>query len=171
MPRERLIARQRLIRIYEDGYVEASVTYLESLEQEWVTYPFVLELYFNMLVQLYQTRYLKPRTQIPFLTGLRDRVLMSYDPNYFKDIVRLTPDQFNRILGMIRNNQRFRSADRQLPEEKSITYLKVELFRPGTRGLPIEKVAWIFGVNRGAVQEDTWRFIKALNGFMPQFVV
>ncbi|KAF9535984.1 hypothetical protein EC957_001031, partial [Mortierella hygrophila] len=114
---------------------------------------------------LLETRYLAPRVPIPFSTELRDKVLNEYNSDRFRDIMRLSREQFDRLVSLIApsrhftgNGERVSTADAQDDPERGIDsaesvsiQLKVALFRLGTKGISSIKVAWIMGVSEGAV--------------------
>lgn len=147
-------------------------------------YPTIIHAYFVVVKSLYENRYLSPRTRVPFSTDLRDRILDEYDSDRFKDIIRLTKDQFARLVVLIAPSRHFTGVgERVSPEkmqddqqrgidtaEKVALQLKVALFRLGTKGISTKKVAFTMGVSDGAVNIYTWRCIFAIED-LDDFVV
>ncbi|KAG0354915.1 hypothetical protein BC939DRAFT_529412 [Gamsiella multidivaricata] len=146
MPKQRYTIRQRLIKECEKGFFEAAKRYAEHQS----TGPFgihELEMYYNALQYLYQNRYLAPRSRLPFSTDLRDRVLEEYSAHHFKSIMHITPAQFASLVELISRSSQFRPKNDNFPQAPVEIQLKVALFRLGTKGTAVEKVAWVFGVS------------------------
>lgn len=116
-------------------------------------------------------RYIRERKRLQFTTDLRDRVIDSYPVERFKEMLRLTPSQFEDLVDLIRENPCMRSGNSIPPREVIRIKLKVALFRLGTRGISEAKVASIFGISDGSVSAYTWQCIYAIEDLMPQFVV
>ncbi|KAF8930737.1 hypothetical protein BGZ47_000409 [Haplosporangium gracile] len=108
-PQRQYTERQLLIRQYEEKFVQAC--------EESAGYDPVMPLvYSQILSQLYASRYLKPRMRMPFSTVLRDQVLSRYAFDKFKNIIRLTPKQFDDLLALIQDHRVFRSLNPAHPQ-------------------------------------------------------
>lgn len=126
--------------------------------------------YYELLLRLHHSRYLRPRIPMPFSTDLRDRVLSGYNDEQFRNILRVTPGQFNILVGIIRDNIQFQADNPFIPQAPVEVQLKVALFRLGTKGVSIKKVAWVFGVSDGSVSVYTWRCIHALVSLEREYI-
>ncbi|KAG0044380.1 hypothetical protein BGZ89_006077 [Linnemannia elongata] len=137
--------------------------------------PILLEGLYLAIKTLYESRYLAPRYRLPVSSDLRDRVLDAYSSTRFKDIIRLTREQFDQLITLVSPSQHFGGMGQDEPEDVQsasiILQMKVALFCLGTKGVSVKKVAFIFGVSAGSVLAYTWRCIFASEELVPQFVV
>lgn len=134
-------------------------------------HPYLPIAYCEILSRLYSTRYLQPRMRMPFSTILRDQVLPQYAPDKFRNIIRLTPNQFDALLVLIQDNHVFQSQDPTRPQAPVRTQLLVTLYRLGTKGLSTYKCAFTMGVGHGTVDLYTWRCIRAIEDLEDQYIV
>ncbi|KAK3831157.1 MAG: hypothetical protein J3R72DRAFT_358697, partial [Linnemannia gamsii] len=84
-------------------------------------------------------------------------------PDKFKNIIRLTPKQFNELLSLIQDNHVFRSPVR--------TQLLVALYRLGTKGISTHKIALTMGVGQGSVNLYTGRCIRAIEELEERYII
>ncbi|KAF9301075.1 hypothetical protein BGZ91_009653, partial [Linnemannia elongata] len=99
-----------------------------------------------------------------------DRVLSEYPVKKFKAIIRLTPEQLTKLARVLSRNVAFQKNNKEPSLEQIIIELKVTLFRLGVEGVPIDTVAFIFGVSTGSVHNYTWRCINALKALADRYI-
>lgn len=102
---------------------------------------------------------------VPSSSVLREEVLVQYaevKPMKFRSILRLTPVQFDLLIQLIEGNDVFKSKNPLKPQAPVRTQLIVALYRLGTKGISVEKVALTFGVGQGTVSLYTRRCVKAI---------
>ncbi|ORZ07070.1 hypothetical protein BCR41DRAFT_360575, partial [Lobosporangium transversale] len=162
---------QRLTDAIEQRFLRAVEEVRRQVENGDDADLFQLETYANILSFMYRNRYLRPRCRKPYSTELRDRVLDAYNAEDYSGIIRLTPEQFQELAEILGRAPLFQLRKTGDPLANIKIQLKVTLFRLGTKGISIKKVAWVFGCSVGAVHSYTWRCIKAINNLVEQFVV
>lgn len=170
LTRHRPTEKQRLIQRCLEAFDMAIDEHHLLQQLIGPTHPTIPLLWYEFLMQLYSARYLRPRRRLPFSTDLRNRVLSLYPKDKFKTIIRLEPEELNRLARILSGNNAFRHDDQEPALEQIIIELKVTLFRLGVEGVPVEHVAFIFGVSVGSVHNYTWRCIHALAALAPQYV-
>ena len=86
-------------------------------------------------------------------------MLEEYSEEDFKAIIRLSPDDLHALAELLSGQEGLAVGDRD-GNDDPLTHIKLQLtitlFRLGTKGISIKKVAWIFGVSRGLVHAYTW---------------
>lgn len=93
----------------------------------------------------------------------------THDPGPGDTVPILTRNQFASLLNLIRFNQLFATTNEG---EASISdQLRVALFQLGTKDVPIEHVARVFGFSPEMVHTYTWRCIQAIRDLQSEFVV
>ncbi|KAK5821507.1 hypothetical protein F5H01DRAFT_275212 [Linnemannia elongata] len=127
--------------------------------------------YSQILSQLYASRYLRPRMRMPFSTVLRDQVLSRYASDKFKNIIRLTPKQFDNLLALIQDSHVFQSLNPAYPQAPVRVQLLVALYRLGTKGISTHKIAFTMGVGQGTVDLYTWRCLEAIEELEDQYII
>ncbi|KAF9092283.1 hypothetical protein BGX29_010531 [Mortierella sp. GBA35] len=170
-PQQRLTSRQLLLKEYEELFVQACKDHLHSLSSRPGLHPFLPFAYYDILLYLHTTRYLNPRQRMPFSTVLREDILPQYSPDKFQRILRLTPLQLDRLVGLIQDSEHFKPKDPARPQAPIKTQLMVALYRLGTKGLSTHKVAFTMGIGQGTVNLYTWRCIYAIEELQSKFIV
>lgn len=136
---------------------------------EGPTHTTIPPLWRELLMHLYSARYLQPRRRLPFSTDLKDQVLSLYPKDRIKAIIRVEPEQLNRMARILWGNNVFRQNSHEPALEQIIIEIKVTLFRLGMEELHVEHVAFIFGISIGSVHNCTWRCIFAIEALADQY--
>ncbi|KAF9409749.1 hypothetical protein BGZ76_005617, partial [Entomortierella beljakovae] len=114
-----------------------------------------LRLYSNLYDHISTTRKLRFHGPIPTTADIRTRVLPSYAPAHFKDIVRVTPSQFDMIVDLIKDSRQFQKNIKRQQQEPVKDQLLVALYRLSSPGISIPHAALTFGYGRGTVHKFT----------------
>lgn len=117
------------------------------------------------------TRYLKSRTNNIFRsTVYRDRVLVDGNGSFFQDTFRMSYEQFNYIVNIIKDSPVFQKTGRKNQKPVSIQ-LKVALHRLCHDGSlsSYKAIARIMGITEGTAFMYTRRCIDALCGHIERF--
>ena len=86
----------------------------------------------------------------------------------------LSPDDLHALAELVSGQEGLTAGNRN-GDDDPLSHIKLQLtvtlFRLGTKGVSVKKVAWIFGVSRGSVHAYTWRLLH-IEGVLssPQFV-
>ncbi|KAG0361033.1 hypothetical protein BGZ54_009271, partial [Gamsiella multidivaricata] len=172
MLRARPTLRQRLISACLQEFFLACGVALVRMEHSLPVNIHQVEAYALLVTHLYQHRHLLPRGRRLTSADLR-RVLDEYNDNDFKAIIRLTPIEFQDMAELFAGH--YGLVERDYDDEDGLSNIKlrlnITLFRLGTKGISIKKVAWIFGVSEGSVHGYTWWCIEAIDAMAENFVV
>ncbi|GJJ74603.1 nuclease HARBI1 [Entomortierella parvispora] len=165
MPPIRTRLRQRLIQSHEAAYARALSNHLHAQSRlphgELSSFFTLARMHHDTLQELYQTRYVRPRVRRPASAALR-KVLSEYNDDDFIKILRLSRGQVSELIDLIILSPHFKIRDGVDRQRAIELRLWVTLFRLGTRGCSINKVAWFFGIGVGSVQIFTWQTIYAI---------
>ncbi|KFH70445.1 hypothetical protein MVEG_01808 [Podila verticillata NRRL 6337] len=168
---QRFTTRQLLLKEYEELFIQACGDHAQLQLSRPGLYPYLPLAYYDILVYLHTTRYLKPRQRMPFSTVLREEVLPKYTPEQLERILRVTPLQLGLLVDLIRESEQFKSKDPARPQAPVRTQLTVALYRLGTKGLSTHKHAFTMGIGQGTVDLYTWRCIFAIEELQSKFIV
>lgn len=107
---------------------------------------------------------------VPKSSIWQQSVLDNYDDNRFNQMVSVRPEEFAYILNLIKDDPVFNTSSSlsQLPIELQ---LKIVLFRLGSSGISLRKMAAFFGVgDGGTIQKVTTRVFKAILNLKNRFL-
>jgi hypothetical protein len=133
-----------------------------------------LKLDITILLLIQQTRYLRNRS--PVLKAGHLHLAWNYarDPKHrlrFVDMLRVLPETFQAILGVIEGHDVFRTKSRR-PQAPVQLQLAVVLYRMGRygNGASVNDIARVAGVSEGTVEVFTARCFTALMSHHDEYV-
>lgn len=167
--------RHALINAYAEGYISAMLGHAAIRESPlpagvYSPYLAIAQQYQDGLRSIYAARYIQPRKRGSKSGDLR-RVLHEYSTENFQRILRLSPTQLFELIARVWHSPHFKIRQGENRHSAIELRLMVALFRLGSKGVSVHKVAWIFGIGVGSVHAYTWQSIYAIVDLQAHLIV